>query len=151
MRIPIASVAPDDASVAVHVHATSGSVTAAILDLRTAALQSLGGDFIPATLPPGRQAVVAGYPPGSGGRYVIIANPGSVDATVGLKVTNKSGTFTPTGINQVVVRAGHTSAIAISKALNGSSGALSLSSDQPIVANGVSVTTDPGQRPDLMW
>jgi Family of unknown function (DUF5719) len=150
-RIPIASVAPDDASVAVHVHATSGSVTAAILDRRTSALKSLGGDFIPAAAPPGRQAVVAGYPPGSGPRFVIIANPGGVDATVGLKVTTKSGSFTPTGINQVVVRAGHTRAVEIAKALNVSSGAVSLSSDQPIVANGLSVTVDPGQRPDIMW
>jgi hypothetical protein len=151
VKIPISSVAPDDASVGVHVHATSGAVTAAVLDHRSSGLKSLGGDFIPETTAPSTSAVVAGYPPGSGPRYVIITAPGKLDATVDLRLVTKSGSFTPTGINQFVVRAEHARVIELTKSLNGSSGAVVLSSDQPIFANGISVTLETGQRPDIMW
>jgi hypothetical protein len=151
VRIPISAAAPDDASVGVHVHATSGAVTAAVLDHRSSGLKSEGGDFIPETSPPATNAVVAGYPPGSGPRYVIITNPGDRDATVDLKLVTKSGSFTPTGINQFVVRAQHARVVELTKSLNGSSAAVGLSSDQPVFANGISVTLETGQRPDVMW
>lgn len=151
MKIPISSAAPDDASVGVHVHASSGAVTAALADHRSSGLNSNGGDFIPDTAAPSRSAVVAGFAPGSGPRYVIITDPGSLDATVGVRMVTKSGSFTPAGINQVVVRASHSRVIELTKALNGSSGAVELSSDQPIFANGLSVTLETGQRPDVMW
>jgi hypothetical protein len=151
LRVPIAAAAPDVASVAVHVRATSGAVTAALLEHRTAALLSNGADFIPPTNPPALTAVVSGFSPGKGARYVIITAPGDRDATVNLRLVTKSGSFAPSAINQVVVRAGHTRAFSLLQPLGESSGAVTMTSDQPIIANGISVVPDPGQRPDLMW
>jgi hypothetical protein len=151
LHIGIATDAPDVATIAVHVHATSGAVTAALLDQRTAALQSNGGDFMPATQPPSRSLVVAGFAPGKGSRQLVIADPGSVDATVGLRLVTGSGSFTPAGDNQVVVRAGRTNAVNLDRAFGGTTGAVELTSDQPIVAQGLSITPEPRQRPDLMW
>jgi hypothetical protein len=150
-RIPIASAAPDIASVAVHVHANSGAVTAALADHRAAALQSNGGDFLPATQAPTRTAVIPGFAPGAGPRYLIVTAPGHLDATVHLRLVTRSGSFTPSGISQAVVRAGHSRALSIGQALGGSTGAVELSSDQPVVAEGVSVAPDGPRRPDLMW
>jgi hypothetical protein len=151
MKIPIATVAPDVATITVHVHATSGAVTAALFDRRSSALNSNGGDFMPATQPPARSAVVAGFAPGHGARYLIIADPGSNDATVSLRLVTQSGSFVPVGENQVVVRAGHSRAVDLAAALGGTTGAVELSSDQPIVAQGLSVSLAPPKRPDLMW
>jgi hypothetical protein len=151
MRIPIASAAPDVASVALHVHAVSGAVTAAVADHRAAALKSNGGDYLPATQPPSRVATIPGFAPGHGPRYVIVTAPGTLDATVRLRLVTRSGSFTPSAISQAVVRAGHSRVLSVGSALGGSTGAVQLSSDQPIVAEGLSVAPDAPRRPDLMW
>jgi hypothetical protein len=151
LHIGIASIAPDIATIAVHVHATSGAVTAAMTDRRNAALLSDGGDFMPATLPPARSAVVAGFASGQGPRRLILADPGPLDATVTLRLVTRTGSFTPAGHNQVVVRAGHTRVVTLDKAFGGTTGAVSLTSDQPVVAAGMSRSSQPPHRPDLMW
>jgi Family of unknown function (DUF5719) len=149
--LSIAANAPDAARIAVHVHAASGAVTAALFDQRTAALKSDGGDFVPATNAPSRALVVAGFAAGKGPRQLVIANPGIADATVGLRVVTPSGSFTPSGDNQIVVRARHTGVVDLDRAFAGTTGAVSLTSDQPVVAQGLSITPEPPHRPDLMW
>ncbi|MBV9870341.1 MAG: hypothetical protein JO214_06935 [Frankiaceae bacterium] len=151
VKIPIASAAPDVASVAVHVHATTGTVTAALLEHRTETLLSNGSDFIPAANAPATTAVVPGFAPGDGPRYLIVTAPGTADATVNLRLETRSGTFQPSGVNQVVVRAGHTRPISVSAQLGKSGGAALLTSDQPVIASGLSVIPASGKRPDLMW
>jgi hypothetical protein len=151
MKLSIASIAPDIATVAIHVHATSGAVTAAVFDHRSSALKSNGGDFIPATQAPARANLIEGFAPGSGARYLFVTDPGSVDATVSLRLVTESGSFIPAGQNQVVVRAGHSRVVDIAKALGQTTGAVELDSDQPIVSQGLSVTPAPAKRPDLMW
>jgi hypothetical protein len=151
LRIVIASIAPDVGTIAIHVHATNGAVTAALIDRRTSGLLSDGGDFMPATLPPARAAVVAGFAPGKGPRRLFIADPGPLTATVTLRVVTRSGSFTPAGDNQVIVRAGHTRVVALDRAFGGTTGAVTLTSDQPVVASGMVRTSAPPHRPDLMW
>lgn len=151
VRLGIATNAPDVARIAVHVHATSGAVTAALFDQRTTALNSDGADYMPATQPPSRALVVAGFAAGKGSRQVVVANPGGVDATVGLRVVTATGSFTPSKDNQVVVRARHTRVVNLDRAFAGTTGAVQLTSDQPVVAQGLSVSPDAPQRPDLMW
>ena len=149
--VKIASIAADDATVTVHVHATSGAVTAALLDRRTSALLALGGDFIPATAPPARTSVIAGYTAGTGRRYVYLTNPGTTDATLTLKVVTQSGTFIPTGDAQLGLRAGRTTVLRVDHALAGATGAVEVTSDEPLVSQGLVVSTSGSQRPDLMW
>jgi hypothetical protein len=147
----LAQLAPDFGPLTVHVHATSGAVAAALLDRRTSALNSNGGDFLPPTQPPSRAAVVAGFAHSQGEQTLVLGNPGSVDATVSVKIVAESGSFVPSGIGQVVVPAGRTVNVSLDRALNGSTGAVELRSDQPIVAQGLSVLSAKPQRPDLMW
>jgi hypothetical protein len=150
-RIRIAAIAPDIPTVAVHVHATSGAVTAALADRRASGLLADGADFMPPTLPPARSLVVSGFAPGNGSRRLILADPGPLAATVGIRLVTSTGSFTPVGINQVVVPAGHTRVVALDKSLKGTTGAVELTSDQPVVAAGVSSSPAPPHRPDLMW
>jgi hypothetical protein len=151
VRIQVAAIAPDIPTVALHVHATSGAVTAALTDHRASGLRSDGADFIPPTLAPARSMVVSGFAPGEGSRLLILADPGPLAATVGLRLVTSTGTFTPAGINQVVVPAGHTRLVTLDRSLKGTTGAVELASDQPVVATGVSSTPSPPHRPDLMW
>jgi Family of unknown function (DUF5719) len=68
-----------------------------------------------------------------------------------VRLVTRTGSFAPAGDNQIVVPAGHTRAIDLDKAFGGTTGAVALTSDQPVIAQGLSVTPAKGGRPDLMW
>jgi hypothetical protein len=149
--IAIPSVAPDAATLALHVHASSGAVTAALLDQRVNGVSAAGSDWLPPTRSPARTQVVAGFPDSPGTRSLVLADPGSLDATVSIRVVSTSGSFAPSGINQVVVHAGQTQVVDLTKALAGVTGAVTVSADQPVVAQGLAITTATGELPDLQW
>jgi hypothetical protein len=151
VTIGIASIAPDTATIALHVHANSGSVVAALVDRRFSAIKSDGADFVPPTASPARAGLIPGFIAGTGPRRLWLADPGQLDATVNLKLVTKSGTFSPSGVNQVVVHQQHTKVIDLTKVFGGQTGAVEWTSDQPVVGEGLVVLTDPGLRPDLTW
>jgi hypothetical protein len=151
LHFSIASIAPDDGPLTIHVHATSGAVTAALLDRRTSALSSDGADYLPPTAGPARSAVVAGFAQSQGSQSLVLGNPGEVDANVALKLVTKSGEFTPTTVGQLVVPANRTISVNLDRGFGGSTGAVVVTSDQPVVAQGLSVISDRPQRPDLTW
>ncbi len=151
--IGILAVAPDIATVAMHVHADSGAITAAVVDRRSTGLQSDGGDLVPPTLPPSRHLVINGFPAGPGTRGLVVTNPGSADATVSVKVVTPSGEFTPSSLQQFVVGAGKTATADVTKALSNHAGAVILSSDHPVIGAGEAIVVPGGRRlrPDLEW
>ena len=151
LALSMASVAPDVAVLAVHVQATSGAVTAAMIDRRTRGITPLGSDFLPSTAAPARSLVVPGFLGGAGTRQLVLADPGSVDATVNLRLVTASGAFVPAGSGQIIVRAGHTVTVDVTKPFSGSTGAVTLTSDQPVVAQGLSVVPSAGKLSDLQW
>jgi Family of unknown function (DUF5719) len=153
LSIGLLAVAPDISTLAMHVHAESGAVTAAVVDRRTSGIESDGGDLVPPTLPPTKHQVLAGFPAGPGTRTLILANPGTGEASVGIKVVTPQGEFTPSSIKPIVVDPGRTSEIDLSKALDGGTGAVMLDSDQPVVAEGRTIIAPSGRklRPDLSW
>jgi hypothetical protein len=151
LHLSVASMAPDLGLLTMHVHASSGAVTAALLDRRTSGLSSDGADYLPPTEAPTTTGVVPGFAAGNGAQAMMIGNPNAVDATVSLKLVTRSGSFTPSGDNQIVVPAGHTVDVNLDRGFSGATGAAVFSSDHPVVAEGASVTPDRPQRPDLMW
>ncbi|HWC34950.1 MAG TPA: DUF5719 family protein [Mycobacteriales bacterium] len=154
-RVPVGifTVAPDIPTVAMHVHADSGAVTAAVIDRRSQGLASNGGDLVPPTLPPSRHLVIPGFPATAGPRSLVVVNPGTSDATVSVKVATPNGEFTPSSVKEFVVGPGRTSTVDITAALGGLSGAVLLSSDLPVFASG-QASLVPGRsklRPDFVW
>ncbi|HVS67917.1 MAG TPA: DUF5719 family protein [Mycobacteriales bacterium] len=154
-RVPVGifTVAPDIPTVAMHVHADSGAVTAAVIDRRSQGIDSNGGDLVPATLPPSRGLVISGFPATAGPRGLVVVNPGASDASVTVKVATPNGEFTPSSIKDFVVGPGRTATVDVTKALGGLSGAVLLNSDVPVFASG-QATLLPGRsklRPDFIW
>jgi hypothetical protein len=147
----VAGFAPDTATIAIHVHAESGAVVAALVDRRSTALKSDGGDFIPNTQPPARHAVIPGFPGGVGPRKLVLADPGPLDATVNLTLVTRSGTFAPSGVHQVVVHQQHATIVDLTKVFGGLAGAVELTSDHPVIGQGLAIATVTNLRPDLMW
>jgi hypothetical protein len=153
MSIGILAVAPNIETVAMHVHAESGAVTAAVVDRRSFGLESDGGDLVPPTLPPSRHPVVAGYPAGPGTRTLVLANPGTGQASIAVKVVTPQGAFTPSSVKPIDIGPGRTTVVDLTKAFNGLTGAVMIDSDQPVLAEGRSITIPGGRRlrPDLIW
>jgi hypothetical protein len=137
--------------IGMQVHAHSGAIAAAVVERRTSALRSDGGDLVPPTLAPNKSQLISGYAKGDGNRYLYIANPGDLDATVNLKLVTGSGSFVPSGVNQVVVKAGQTKYVNLTKVFAGQTGAVQLTSDQRVFAQGMSSLTVQGLRPDRQW
>jgi hypothetical protein len=149
--IRISQAAPNVPEIAMHVRAESGAIAAAVVERRTSALVSEGGDMMPPTLPPSRTQVVSGFARGTGTRNLVLSNPGQAEAVVGLKLVTGSGTFTPSGVNQVVVKPQHTVEVGLSTVFGAQTGAVEVTSDEPVLAEGRSALTVTGKRPDLMW
>jgi len=97
---------------------------AALIDRRFTALNSDGADFLPPTASPAKAGLVPGYILGSGSRELVLADPGQLDATVNLKLVTKSGTFAPSGVNQVVVHQQHTLVVDLTKVFGAQTGAV---------------------------
>jgi hypothetical protein len=153
VSIGLLAVAPNISTLALHVHAESGAVTAAVVDRRTSGLDSDGGDLVPATLPPAKHQVVAGLPAGTGTRTLVLANPGTDDASVAVKVVTAQGEFTPSSVKPIDVGPGRTATVDISKAFGTQGGAVTLDSDHPVLAEARTIIAPSGRklRPDLSW
>jgi hypothetical protein len=147
----VSDLAPDVGDLLIHVRANSGDVAAALFDQRTAGINPLGTDWIPATLAPTTDAVVAGYIPGAGARYLLLANPESRDATTTLRVITRTGNFQPAGHQSIVVPAGKTVSVDLGPSLGAEAGALLMHSDQSIVAEGVSIAFEAHRYEEVAW
>jgi hypothetical protein len=81
----------------------------------------------------------------------VLANPGGTDATASLRLVTRNGSFVPAGTAQVTVPAGHTTVVDLTRPFAGGTGAVAVRSDQPVVAEGLSLLTATGRLPDLQW
>ena len=149
--VRVSDLAPDVGDLLIHVRANTGDVAAALFDQRTAGINPLGTDWIPATLAPTTDAVVAGYVPGAGARYLLLANPESRDATATLRVITRTGNFQPAGHQSIVVPAGKTVSLDLGPSLGAEAGALLMHSDQSIVAEGVSIAFEAHRYEEVAW
>jgi hypothetical protein len=117
----------------VHVHRRRGSVSAVVNDTSTAA--GRGTEPISASRPPSREQVVGGVVPGTGGRTLLVLNPGRSTARVGVEVIGSKSTFTPAGLEEVTVPAGTLRAVTVPSTAGSDAQALRVTSDQPVSAS----------------
>ena len=136
--LPVSQFVPNARWVTLHVHANTGRVTSEVLDRRLSGIQPIGSDWIPPTLPPGKDLVVPGYLRGDYLHRLLITDPGKHDATVSLRLATTTGNFVPAGQQNVVVPAGHSVELEMAQSLGGVPGAVVLHSDEDVVASGFS-------------
>jgi hypothetical protein len=118
--------AADAKLVAVHVHAMTGRVAAAV-EVR----RKKGADWLPATTP-SRNLVVPGVPSGKGRRRLLVAVPGEDPVAVTAQGMARGGTSAPTGGRPLQATA--LAVTAFDLGLGGSGTALRLTAARPIVA-----------------
>ena len=132
-RVDLRDLAAGEAELAVRVDRRRGSLTAAALDSSTAVFR--GSEALDPTAAPHRQQVVAGAPSGAGTRTLMLLNPGTSTARVGVQVIGAKGSFAPEGLESVKVDAGRFTEVAMPKSVGTDAAALRLKSDQPVAAS----------------
>ncbi|WP_332667842.1 DUF5719 family protein [Aeromicrobium sp.] len=140
-RIRLDELAAGERELAMHVHRRRGSLSAVVNDSSTSVFS--GTEPVAATLSPRREQVVGGLVQGAEGRTLMMVNPGQSTARVDVKVIGPKNTFTPSGLDQIKVRAGATRSVTVPRSAGSGAQALKLTSDQPISAT---VRMAPGNK-----
>ena len=142
-RVDLRDLASGEADFAVRVERRRGSLAVAALDSSTAVFR--GTDALDPTAAPRREQVVAGIPASAGTRSLMLVNPGTSTARVGVQVVGPKGKFAPKGLDSVKVDAGQFTEVTVPKSAGDDGAALRLRSDQPVAAS-VRVAPSPKDR-----
>lgn len=130
--VPLDTLAPDKAQLAVHVVSQRGRVAAVLRHERSDGLVPHGVAYAaPAT--PAATVVVPGMPAGPGFRGVELVDPGTDDLTVRVQVTTADGQFVPNGLDAVAVRAGSVTRVDLSAVLAGTPAAVRVTADSGVL------------------
>jgi hypothetical protein len=145
------ALAPGTAVFAVHVHARTGRVAAAVRDQQVQGLTPRGADWVPATAPPARHQVVAGVVAGAGERRLQVVAPGESDAIVKLQLVTESGSFAPSGLDVLEVKAGSVADVDLADYADGEAVGVALDSDVPVAAAVLVRAEGVGPLSDVAW
>ncbi|MGH3444045.1 MAG: DUF5719 family protein, partial [Nocardioidaceae bacterium] len=141
-EIPISDIAPQSGDLALHVQANRGRVVASVRDeFAPHAAGARGHEWLPAATRTSRVVRLAGLPATAAQRTLLLANPSDLEAIVEVRVSGRSGTFSPTGLEHVTVHPGALRSIDLGRALHGHEPtAVRLSSRVPVTATVRSVS-----------
>jgi hypothetical protein len=148
--LQLPKVAPDVPAIAVHISTSEGLVTAALRDERISGTTPQGSDWLPASAPAARTVVLPGLG-GPGRQQLVLADPGRQAAQIDVRLLTSGGAFVPNGRSRIDVPGGETAPVDLTTALRGRSGAVQLTSDQPVLAGAMATVAARHQLPDLLW
>jgi hypothetical protein len=151
--VPLDALAPGSDQVVVHAITRSGQVSASLLDVRRKGLSSLGLDFVSPVSAPTTSLVIPALTNGSAAspmnETVRLLVPGGVDARIGATIYSRDGSFAPLGLDGLKVAHGVVVDYPLQNLVTSSPFALSITSDQPILA---SVLSAPAKsNADFAW
>lgn len=153
--IQLASLAPGSRSLAIHVLPQTGRVNAFVTDERGRGLQALGGDTVNSQENPAKDVVIPAIPQQTGKKSSIphtlrILIPGEVGAPINVEIRSTDGTFSPSGIDGMMIPAGKVVDLPLDVIMQSGKFALHLSSERPFVASVFTKTNSLGKS-DFLW
>jgi hypothetical protein len=102
--LDLIEVAPQADELAVHVEASRGRVVAGLADsFATQPAASPGVEWVPGQPNTSRVLRLGPLPRSADGRTLVVANPTDREAIVEVKISGQSGTFAPSGLEQLTV------------------------------------------------
>jgi len=142
-KISLASLAPGEASIALHVVSESGRVSSFMLDHRKQGLKEKGSSFVPPQESPRGQIFLGGVQRITVGKSVPKVTmrflvPGDVDADVQLTIHTATSSFTPLGFDMHTVAHQRVVDLQLPVMTNSESGGIygiEVTSDQPLFAS----------------
>lgn len=130
--VPLGPVFSQEHPVSLKVATSSGRVAAVVKQRLRADGQPAGADWLPAAAEPATTVVVPGVPAGTGGRDLVVVNPGERTASVALQVLGADGPTAVPGFETIDLPPQTSRSIPLSGALAESPAGLLLSSEQPV-------------------
>lgn len=118
VRIDLATTVPRRDELSLRVTTSRGRVAATLRDR----YDQLGAgadarDWMPAQAAPSTTNVMLGLVSGAGQRNLVLTNPGPDETRAGVQVVTKDSTFTPKGVEDIVVAPGVVTRVSLSKLL----------------------------------
>jgi hypothetical protein len=150
-NIRLASIAPGEESVALHVVTESGRVTSYLLDHRVNGLNDQGSSFVTAVSSAATTSYLSGLfgSPTKAHTTLRFLVPGNIDANVHLSMYSGGGTFTPLGFDAYSVHHQKVVDVALPQIALSTPYGIQITSDQPIFAAALTRTTTGGT--DFAW
>lgn len=153
--MPLTTLAPGSKALAIGVTPLTGRVNAFVADERGKGLRALGGDMVNSTPKPSKKVVIPAIPQQTGKKsstpHVLrILVPGQVSAHISANIASTDGTFPPAGIDGQTIPAGKVVEIPMSAQMASGKFALTINSDQPLIASVFSKTLVNGKG-DFVW
>ena len=151
VRLRLDALAEGEDVLSVHVHATSGRVSAALRDVaQPVGERPRGVDYLPAAAEPANVLWIPGVPAGTRRKELVLVNPGDRFASVSARLISSSGTTDPPALVSLPVPAGSSIRYPLDDPLGEAAGTLELHSDAPVTAAVKAVWGRPA-RQDLLW
>lgn len=151
VRLRLDALAQGQALLTVHVHATTGRVSASVRDVSDSAQERPGGvDYLPPAAPAARQQWITGVPGRLQQRTLVVVNPGSTFVTVDVRRMTAAGTGAVPGLTGLAVPAGSTVSFPLDAELGQAGGTLRLDADGPVTA-AVKVAAGTTAATDVTW
>lgn len=133
--VELVEVAPQADELAVHVEASRGRVVAGLSDaFATTPAAEPGQEWVPFQAGTARTLRLSPLPRRADRRTLVLANPSEREALVDVEVAGESGSFAPTGAEQVRVPAGSVVTADLSDAVGRDASAVVLQSQVPVTA-----------------
>ena len=153
--IPLVSLAPGAAKIAIHVKPQSGRVNAFLVDERGKGLRALGGDLVNPSSNPERVLEIPAIPQLDKKNVATthtlrLLVPGEINARISAEIRSTDGTFSPLGINGKTIPHQKVIEIPMDIKMNSGKFALIIKSDQPILGSVFSKTLAEGKS-DFVW
>jgi hypothetical protein len=142
--LDLARFAPNLDTVAVHVLATEGLVTAAVETTRVDGVTPAGAEWLPPASAPDTEVVIDAAVDGSAAQDLEIVNPADVGALVQVQVVEDSGPFVPAGLESVRVAPGSVTTVKLGKISHNDAVAVRLTSSTAVTGAVVSTAKGSG-------
>ena len=151
VNLRLASIAPGEPSIALHVITESGRVTSFLLDHRVNGLNDLGSSFVTSVESPSTTSYLSGLFGSSTKasttlRFLV---PGNVDANVHLSMYSGGGTFTPLGFDSYKVQHQKVIDVSLPHLSLSTPYGIQITSDQPLFASALTQTSSGSA--DFAW
>ncbi|HET6699864.1 MAG TPA: DUF5719 family protein [Nocardioidaceae bacterium] len=135
VTLPMTDLAPQVDELAVEVDATRGRVVAAVADSFSAEAASAPGvDALAAQDRASRVLLIPGLPPRTDAQQLVLANPGDREALAQVSISDPSGTFSPTRIEEVRVPPGSVVTEDLSPVVGRKAASVLVHADAPVTA-----------------
>ncbi len=150
-NIALASIAPGDEALALHLVTDSGRVSSFLLDHRRSGLKDLGASFVTPVAAPATTSYISGIlasgaKVASSMRFLV---PGNINASVHLTIFSAGGVLTPVGFDALTIAHQRVIDLPLPQiALSGAYG-IEITSDQPLFA--ATLTRTSGAGTDFAW